>query len=485
MRELVIILGVPVDNLTMPEALDRLESFVKAGRVDGRSRQVVTINADFVKNGLRDPELRFLLQDADLATADGMPLVWGARLLQVPLKGRLAGADLVPRLAERAAQRGYSIFLLGGAPGVAERAAQRLKAWYPALTIAGWASPTVKAVLDMDTAFLPAIHATRPDILLVAFGNPKQEKWIGMYKRQLGVPVMMGVGGSLDFIAGLTHRAPRWMQRCGLEWVFRLIQQPGRLWRRYLTDLMVFGPFLLRQWWLMRRGGAYAHLLPAADLMLTGRAAVIRVSGSLTVANYGDFNQLVEQALAATSNVLLDMTGLRFMDSAAIGSLVHFAKRARDAGGELALVQVAPTIVTALSMLHLLDFLTLHPTLEVALAAVSATSRPEAPAAAQPGAGPWTVVKGVRRFDAASAPEMIRLGTQALGQHHYVILDLSETVILTSAGLSALAYLNRVAQERHGALRVTGCSADVMQVIKMVRFDKVLSLYRDVSSAAA
>src|SRR4051812_28897142 len=98
MRQLVFILGVPVDNLTMSEALDQIETFIETGRATGRSHQIVTINADFIKNGLRDPELRFLLQDSDLATADGMPLVWGARLLSVPLKGRLAGADLVPQL---------------------------------------------------------------------------------------------------------------------------------------------------------------------------------------------------------------------------------------------------------------------------------------------------------------------------------------------------------------------------------------------------
>jgi N-acetylglucosaminyldiphosphoundecaprenol N-acetyl-beta-D-mannosaminyltransferase len=492
-RELVIILGVPVDNLTMAEALDRFEVFVESGRVDGRSRQVVTVNADFVKNGLGDPELRFLLQDADLATADGMPLVWGARLLNVPLKGRLAGSDLVPRLAERAAQKGYSIFLLGGARGVAALAAQKLQARYPGLKIAGLLAPPVSSVLEMDPTILESIRAARPDILLVAFGNPKQEKWIGMYKKELAVPVMMGVGGSLDFVAGMTHRAPAWMQRSGLEWLFRLIQEPGRLWRRYVSDLAMFGVFFTRQWWVMRRGGTYADRLPTTELVLAGRTAIIRVAGSLTVANYGKFNGLVEQALATTPCILVNMAETRFMDSAAIGSLVHFAKRARDAGGELALVQVPRAIRTALSMLRLIEFLTIYPTLEAALAVsptaerAASVSVPSDPvvAAAQAGAIPWTVVKGARRLDATTAPDMIKIGAASLARHRYLILDLSETVILTSAGLSALAHLNRLAQEQHGALRVTGCSTDVMQVIKMVRFDKVLALYRDVGSAAA
>jgi N-acetylglucosaminyldiphosphoundecaprenol N-acetyl-beta-D-mannosaminyltransferase len=493
MRELVIILGVPVDNLTPAEALDRLEGFIETGRATGQSHQVVTVNADFVKNGLRDPELRFLLQDADMATADGMPLVWGARLLNVPLKGRLTGVDLVPRLAERAAEKGYSIYLLGGAPGVADLAAKKLLARYPKLKIAGQFSPPVSSVLEMDTSILLSIRAAQPDILLVAFGNPKQEKWIGMYKKQLSVPVMMGVGGTLDFLAGVTTRAPRWMQQSGLEWLFRLIQEPGRLWRRYFSDLIMFGVFFTRQWWVMRRGGAYADMLPVTDLVLADHTAIVRVVGSLTVANYGAFNKLVEQALASTPFILINMSETRFLDSAAIGSLVHFAKRARDAGGELALVQVPAAVRTALSMLRLIEFLTIYPSLDAALAAAPAGESGRAQAAlpnlaaapAQGRTSQWTVIKGARRFDATAAPDMIRTGSDALSQYRYVILDLSETVILTSAGLSALAHLNRIAEEQHGALRVTGCTTDVMQVIEMVRFDKVLSLSRDVNAATA
>src|SRR3982751_6788582 len=127
MRKLLIILGVPVDDLTMSQALTRLEEFISIGRSTGRSHQIATVNADFVVNSLHDPELRRILQESDMATADGMPLVLGARLLGVPLANRVTGADLVPALAQRAAERGYSIFLLGARPGVAVRAAQILK----------------------------------------------------------------------------------------------------------------------------------------------------------------------------------------------------------------------------------------------------------------------------------------------------------------------------------------------------------------------
>src|SRR6185503_16737239 len=150
MRKLLIILGVPVDDLNMAEALERLEDFIRIGRSTGKSHQIATVNADFVVNSLHDPELRRILQESDMATADGMPLVLGARLLGVPLTGRVTGADLVPALAERAAQQGYSIYLLGAQPGVAAQAAQVLQRNYPDLNIAGILSPPNCSILEMD-----------------------------------------------------------------------------------------------------------------------------------------------------------------------------------------------------------------------------------------------------------------------------------------------------------------------------------------------
>jgi N-acetylglucosaminyldiphosphoundecaprenol N-acetyl-beta-D-mannosaminyltransferase len=152
MRKLVIVLGVPIDDLTMDEAIDRIDHFVVEGRATGKSAQVATVNADFVVKSLADPELRQLLREADMCTADGMPLVWGARLLGVPLSGRVTGADMVPRLARRAAERGYSIYLLGAAPGIAERAARVMCGDNPGLTIAGIDVPPFGPILDMDPA---------------------------------------------------------------------------------------------------------------------------------------------------------------------------------------------------------------------------------------------------------------------------------------------------------------------------------------------
>ncbi|MGB0388084.1 MAG: WecB/TagA/CpsF family glycosyltransferase [Ardenticatenaceae bacterium] len=269
MHKQIIILGVPIDDLNMDQALDRLEEFIDIGRKEGKSHHVATVNADFAVKARNDPELRRILLEIDMATADGMPLVWGARLLGMHLEGRVTGVDLVPALAERAAKKEYSLYFLGAAPGVAARAADILKQRYPGLKIVGIVSPPKSPIADMDPAIVEDIRKAKPDVLLVAFGNPKQEKWISMYRHQLSVPVMIGIGGTFDFIAGRTKRAPEWMQEKGLEWLFRLIQEPSRLWKRYVTDMRVFGKVFLQQWWLMRTARSGKSHMIMEDSVIT------------------------------------------------------------------------------------------------------------------------------------------------------------------------------------------------------------------------
>lgn len=494
MRKLVIILGIPIDDLSMEETLARMEEMVEIGRLQDKSHQVVTINADFVVKSMKDPELRYLLQDSDLATADGMPLVWGARLLGVDLKGRIAGADMVPALAGRAAEKGYSIYFLGAAPGVAQRAADVLQERYPGLKIAGVSSPPYNPVLEMDASVLDEINAAQPDFLLVAFGNPKQEKWIGMYRRKLNIPVLVGVGGTLDLIAGQKKRAPVWMQRAGLEWLFRLVQEPGRLWRRYMVDLFVFGTFFARQWWAMRRGRSPSMILPTADIVLVdNKTVVMNLEGPLTVENYQPFVDAGQEALEIMPYILVNLSKTEFLDSAAIGALVGLAKQARDAGGELTLTGVPTEIYRTLTLLRLDKFFLIKKDVKEGLSVLVKASQNgswsadvrEVKGLVANSETEWTVVKGPRRLDADSAPDIADTCSSLLDRNPYLILDLSSTIFLASAGLAALAQLNRQADEQDGELRVTNCSEDVLRVIEMVRFDQVLSLYGDLNSAMA
>ncbi len=356
MRKLLIILGTPIDDITMDEALNRIEDFVAAGRVTGKGHQIATINADFVVQSLHDAELRHILQEADMATADGMPLVWSARLLGVPIEKRVTGADMVPALAERAAQKGYSIYFLGAAPGVAEKAANILQQQYPGLKIAGIASPSAEAVQKGDPAIIAECKAAKPDILLVAFGNPKQEKWIYTHAQALGIPVMIGVGGTFDLIAGVTKRAPQWMQKSGLEWSYRLLQQPGRLWKRYTTDFFGFGYFFLWQWWIMRQKGSPSPLLPTSELLRVRETVIMNVKGRLDRSNQGAFAEKAYRALAEQPHLIINLEQVEFLDSSVIGTLVALCKQARERDGNLWLMNVPPTINQVFVLLHLNQF---------------------------------------------------------------------------------------------------------------------------------
>ncbi len=507
MRKVLIILGVPIDDLTMPEALDRIDAFVSDGRAAGTGRQIATINADFVVKSMSDPELRRILQDCDMATADGMPLVWGARLLGVPLTGRVTGADMVPALAERAARNGYSIYFLGAAPGVAQRAADVLAARYPGLKVAGVLSPSNRSMIELaekgnDADIVQAVRAAQPDILLVAFGNPKQEKWINLHLRELRdlrAPVMIGVGGTFDFLAGVTRRAPGWMQRAGLEWVYRLAQEPRRLWKRYVVDMLGFGAFFARQWWAMRQGRVPAPAVPLSDAVLIGGAAVLNVQGRLDAAVAADFDLRASQALEHTPRLVVNLARASFIDSRGIGCLVALAKRAREAGGDLLLAAAPEPIAKILALTRLDLFFKSVADVDAGLTQFQALAHPpgaapaeapektpvEAPAQAdaRPAPAGWAVLKMPRQMDAVSSPPVIELGEAELTGHARLVLDFTDTAYVSSAGLAAIARLAREAKARSLELRLAGCAGDVMRTLQLVRFDKMIPIYPSVASA--
>ncbi len=356
MRKLLIILGVPIDDLTMEEALCRLESFIVAGRAAGKGHQIATVNADFLIKAKQDPLLRKILRRADMATADGMPLVWGARRLGVPLKERVTGSDLTPAIAKMAAEKGYTLFFLGAAPGVADQAATVLQRQYPDLQIVGTLSPPFVPIDEMDAGIIDEIKAVDPDILLVAFGNPKQEKWIFRHAKELNVPVMMGIGASLDFIAGASRRAPQWLQRLGLEWLHRLAQEPHRMWKRYANDFVGFGYFFAKQWWIMRKGNNTEVTLPDTPFAIVDHTALIQWQGNLDVYNYRPLIEQANNALEMTPYLIINLSRVEFMDSSVIGSLIGLTKQARDADGELWLADIPPQIQEVFAMLNLEEF---------------------------------------------------------------------------------------------------------------------------------
>jgi N-acetylglucosaminyldiphosphoundecaprenol N-acetyl-beta-D-mannosaminyltransferase len=224
----VSILGIPVDRVSASSAVQIVAQFLAAGG----SHHIVTVNPEFVMAAREQQDFRRVLQRADLAIADGIGIVWAAHLLGHRLPERIGGVDLVELLAAWAAREQRRIFLLGAGPGVAEAAAARLISRYPGLAIAGTYAGSPAP--EQEAAIIALVRRAQPDILLVAFGAPRQDLWIARTRPLLQAPVAMGVGGAFDFIAGRVPRAPRALQRVGLEWLYRLILQPWR-WRRMLA----------------------------------------------------------------------------------------------------------------------------------------------------------------------------------------------------------------------------------------------------------
>lgn len=232
------ILGVRVDDATMAEAIATISQFVE----ERGPRQVATVNPEFIMAAQANADFKQVLNEAALNVPDGIGLVWGGRLLRSPLRERVPGVELVEKLAELSAARGYSMFLLGGFGGVGEDCAAVLRQRFPGLAIAG----TYEGH-PQDPQAIEAVRRASPDILLVAYGHPKQDLWIHEHLAELNVPVAIGIGGAFDFIAGRVKRAPRWMQRLGLEWLSRLMHEPWR-WRRMLA-LPQFAILVLLQRW--------------------------------------------------------------------------------------------------------------------------------------------------------------------------------------------------------------------------------------------
>lgn len=222
------ILGVRADDADSAEALSIIDGFVR----DGGTHQIVTVNVEFIMAAQRDEAFRRIINGASLVLPDGIGVVWASRLLGNALRERVGGTDMVSSLSHLAATESYGIFLLGAAPGVAELAAQDLCTRYPGLRVLGTYAGS--PLPEEEDHIVARIRRAKPDLLFVAYGAPRQDKWIHRNLSRLGVPVAMGVGGAFDFISGRAMRAPRWIQQLGLEWVHRLIREPWR-WRRMLA----------------------------------------------------------------------------------------------------------------------------------------------------------------------------------------------------------------------------------------------------------
>lgn len=336
----ISVLGLPLDSLTAAGAVEAIDGLIRSGG----THQIATANLDFWLNSLSDRQLHRIIAGCSLVLPDGMPLVWVSKLLGCPLAERVTGVDMVPALAELALQKGYGVFLLGGKGDVAERARKHLEQKFPGVRIVGTFAPSEEEMAQADHGeILNRIQATRPEILLVALGNPKQEKWISTHRKRLGVPVAMGVGGSFEIMVGDMLRAPRWVQRCGMEWAMRFIQEPGRLGPRYFRDFMGLGrklPLTLAAKWMQLPYKGESHVATVSNPQLMH----VYLHGKLGEDSASDLMQATHACIAGGLVMVVHLQSVRQITAAGLGVLLDVRRHMLDAGLALSL--------TGLSLKH-------------------------------------------------------------------------------------------------------------------------------------
>jgi N-acetylglucosaminyldiphosphoundecaprenol N-acetyl-beta-D-mannosaminyltransferase len=330
------ILGVPIDNVTMDEAVEKLDGLIQQRGF----HQVATANLDFLIKAGKDNELMSILQSCSLVVADGMPLVWASRMMGEPMKERVTGIDLMPRLARLSAEKGYGIYLLGASEASSAGAAAWIEKNYPGARIAGRYSPPPSSLAAMNhEEILQRIEQAKPDILLVAFGNPKQEKWLSMHRDRLQVPVAIGVGASLDFLAGHVRRAPRWVQRIGSEWLYRFYKEPRRLGGRYLSNLagaLLLLPIQILAVLAQPRGTGQAYL----SSFWHGDTLVVKPVGRFSGVMVHEFEEMARDASSGRYPLILDLSATDALGLEAMGSLIGVNSRLRSEGWEFLLTGV-------------------------------------------------------------------------------------------------------------------------------------------------
>lgn len=436
---------------------------------------VVTANLDFATQAARDVELQRIFVEAELVVCDGTPLVWASRLTGKPLRERVAGSDLVPRLAAMGAAPGWKLFLLGGDAGSLAAAIANLETAYPGLRVSGY-SPPFKRFHEMDHGdILRRIQEAAPDVLLVAFGCPKQEKWIYAHYRTAGVPVSIGVGATVDFLAGKVRRAPGWLGKLGLEWVYRLAQEPRRLLGRYAGNLT----FLASQMWRERSAifrppgiaapGAVCHSQADDDFQ------TLFWKGQLVAATLA---QLEPPSLAKP--FVIDLSNVTVIDSSGLGHLLGTLRRGWAAG------QAGCFCAPSDPVLHILAVTRLDRVVPVAVGMAGAREllaqervhwylRPIVDSVE--GSIYFVMPRKLVGANAGTCGDAVTREWETRPDLRKLFLDLGATDFMDSSGLGLLIRCRRLIESRSGAsLELLHLQPNVRNVIQVARMDTLLGV---------
>jgi N-acetylglucosaminyldiphosphoundecaprenol N-acetyl-beta-D-mannosaminyltransferase len=474
----LVVYGVPFHNVTFEEAIDWIVERVRSGR----PANIATANLDFVTRAWSDSELQRILIDADLVLADGFPMVKLAPFFGPRLKARVTGSDLTPMLAERAAQEGFSLYGLGSAAGVAEHALHVLKTRYPELKIAGAYSPPFVPLLEMDHRdILKRLEKAAPDILFVALGAPKQEKFIQMHVRGWNIPVTIGVGASLDFITGEQKRAPVWMRRILLEWLWRVSCNPRRLFCRYLNNLkfLLSASRKMISIHYMADRPVSSHPLDDAALEQLSRQDILteRFLGLANEAAAADFIERISRETAGR-NLLLDIHSVPWLNSQELGALLEINKACRRNGRRMILFAPRPKVRRLLDTCRLSDYFDTAIRLdEVEHIIQNLSEHGDGGSVYQEGS--LTLELPVE-LTAATLPRFeheagfIHQELSTKGLLKTVSVDASRLDFIDSSGLGFLIALKKLTQDEGVSMSISNLDPKPRRTFEIARVDKVL-----------
>lgn len=461
----VLLFGIPFHDVTFAEAV----AWAVARMKSGRPGYMATANLDFVMQAWRDPELHRILLEADLVIADGWPIVWASGKFGPKLRERVTGSDLTPMLATACAREHLGIFLLGGGPGVGEKAAAVLCDRNPGLRIVGCYSPPLAGVLEMDHgAILDRLRDTKPHLLLAALGAPKQEKLIGLHVRNWRVPLSIGVGGTLDFLAGVQRRAPAAVQRVGMEWLWRLCTNPKRLFSRYASNVTFLFSSLFRLLALQRKGRREGrHRAPQQDQRTNSLHAAELNAAVLS------FPQLeaTPDLERMTQHTVIDLAGRGTLDSRQLGLLHRAARQLRIRGKRLLLMHPSPALASFLRECRLDSYMEVCRDIDTARFALRDCDRAAA-------AGAISSVDGKLRV--ALPAELVAANIPAWANRVDAAwpvgicsaeLDATRLEYLDSAGLGWLLGFRSCCTKHRIVCTCSGFSGRALQTLKMARLD--------------
>ena len=473
----LVIFGVPFHNVTFAEVVEWVAGRVRAGL----PTHIATANLDFVTRAWSDPELQRLLIDADLVIADGFPIVKLSPFFGPRLRERVTGSDLTPMLAERAAAEGFRVFGLGSSAGIAKKAMEILKQRYPRLKIAGTYAPPFAPLLEMDhREIMQRLDQANPDILFVALGVPKQEKFIGMHMHDWRVPVSIGVGASLDFIVGAQKRAPRWVRGLSLEWLWRICLDPRRLFSRYTANVRFLFSATRQMFMIHRMADKPVAFQPLEEAEVERLAALgAEVERFQKLDSEEAARQFSERlARADTGSIVLDIHPIPWLDSQELGALLESSKRCRANGKRLILYAPRPKVRRLLETCRLTDYFDI------------ATRMDELSAILEKLAGHRTggtvYEEGVLTLElpmeltAATLPvfekqaEAIHLALREEKLPAQVRVDASRLDFIDSSGLGFLIALKKATQEKGVAMPIENLPAKPRRTFEITHVDKVL-----------